>query len=360
MMSKFWSPLVASLTPYVAGEQVTTPGSVKLNTNEHPFGPSPRALTAIAQAATSALRLYPDPKALKLRQTIASTYGLSTDEVFVGNGSDEVLAHCFQGLLNHEQPLTFPDVTYSFYRTYCRLYGIPFRAIPLDAQMRIRVEDYGEPSGAIILPNPNAPTGIALPLCAIESLVAAHPDQVVVIDEAYVDFGAESAVPLVKTYPNLLVIQTFSKSRGLAGLRVGFAIGHKDLIEGLERVKDSFNSYPLDQLAQVGAIAAWEDHDWFRKHCDLIIATRERLTGALVELGCDVLPSATNFVFARHPAVAGEGMARLLRERAIIVRHFPADRTRDFVRISVGTDAECDRLIDALRTVIADASPAAG
>lgn len=352
-MSRFWSPIVHSLTPYVAGEQPVIDGLVKLNTNENPYGPSPRALAAISEAVNDTLRLYPEPTGLKLRKAIAASHDLDPGEVFVGNGSDEVLAHTFQALLKHELPLLFPDVTYSFYPTYCGLYGIDFREIPLDEKMQIRIEDYRQPCGAIILPNPNAPTGTALPLAAIEALLQEHPDQVVVIDEAYVDFGGESAIPLVRKYPNLLVIQTFSKSRGLAGLRVGFAVGQRPLIDALVRVKDSFNSYPLDRLTQAGAVAAWEDRDWFRKHCDLIVASRERLTVALGGLGFEVLPSSANFVFARHSTRGGAELAAELRKRAVLVRHFRKERIENFLRITIGTDAECDKLLDALKQILA-------
>lgn len=351
-MSRFWSPLVHTLTPYVAGEQPAIGGLIKLNTNENPYGPSPAALAAIAAAANDDLRLYPDPTAARLRAAIGESLGLEAEQVFVGNGSDEVLAHTFHGLLGHDAPLLFPDVTYSFYPTYARLYGIDHRVVPLDAAMGIRIEDYRRPCGAIILPNPNAPTGIALPLSAIEQLLAEHPDQPVVVDEAYVDFGAESAVGLVKDHPNLLVVQTFSKSRGLAGLRVGFAVGQRPLIEALERVKDSFNSYPLDRLAIEGAIAAWRDEAWFTRHRDLIVASRDRLTQALVARGFEVLPSSANFVFARHPAHAGADLAAKLRANAVLVRHFAKDRIADFLRITIGTDAECDRLVAVLDRIL--------
>jgi len=351
-MSRFWSPLVHTLTPYVAGEQPAIEGLVKLNTNESPYGPSPKALAAIAAAANETLRLYPDPTALRLRRVIADRLGLGPDEIFVGNGSDEVLALTFQALLAHDEPLLFPDVTYSFYPTWARLYGIATREIPLDATMAVRIADYRRPCGAIVLPNPNAPTGIALPLSEIEALLVAHPDRPVVIDEAYVDFGGESAVALVKDHPNLLVVQTFSKSRGLAGLRVGFAVGQRPLIDALERVKDSFNSYPLDRLALAGAAAAWEDEAWFARHRDLIVASRERLARGLADLGFEVLPSAANFLFARHPDRAGADLAAKLRRRAVLVRHFPKERIRDFLRISIGTDAECDRLLAALGEIL--------
>lgn len=350
--SRFWSPVVHTLTPYVAGEQPSTHNVVKLNTNENPYGPSPRALAAIAEQLNNSLRLYPEPTALSLRTAIAQSHDVDPSEVFVGNGSDEVLAHTFQALLNHDLPLLFPDITYSFYRTYCRLYGVRFDEVPLDDDFRVRIEDYRQPCGAIILPNPNAPTGIAQPLAEIEALVGEHPDQVVVIDEAYVDFGGASAVPLVRKYPNLLVIQTFSKSRSLAGLRIGFAIGQRPLIEALERVKDSFNSYPLGRLGLAGAVAAWEDRDWFERHRDLIVATRHRLTTLLRGLGFDVLPSSANFLFVRHPRRSGADLSVGLRSRSILVRHFPAERIQDFLRISIGTDAECDCLVAALKEIL--------
>ena len=350
-MSRFWSPIVRELQPYVAGEQPQLSDLVKLNTNESPYPASPRVAAAIA-AEIERLRLYPDPTASRLRTAIAVRYGVRPDEVFVGNGSDEVLAHAFVALLKHEAPLLFPDITYSFYPTYCRLFGIRWREVPLDEAMRVRVDDFRPPCGAIILANPNAPTGIALPLADIERLTAAHPDAVLAIDEAYVDFGGETAVPLVARHPNLLVVQTFSKSRSLAGLRVGFAIGQRPLIEALERVKDSFNSYPLDRLAQAGAVAAIEDEAWFALHRDRIVAGRERLAEALRGLGFEVLPSSANFLFARHPTRAGAELAQELRQRAIIVRHFARPRIGEYLRITVGTDAECDRLLAALRGLL--------
>jgi len=351
-MSRYWSPIVHKLRPYVPGEQPAMGTVVKLNTNENPYGPSPRVIAALSAEIGDGLRLYPDPGATRLREALARRHGLDRDEIFVGNGSDEVLAHGFQALLRHDAPLLFPDITYSFYPTYCRLYGVDYREVPLDGAMRISVADYRQPCGAIILPNPNAPTGIALARTEIEALVADHPDQVVVLDEAYIDFGGESAVPLVRSCPNLLVIQTFSKSRSLAGLRVGFAIGQRPLIEALERVKDSFNSYPLDRLALAGAVAAVEDEAWFEQNRDRIVASRDRLAAALLGLGFEVLPSAANFVFARHPGRSGATLAADLRSRGILVRHFARDRIADFLRITVGTDAENDRLIEALRTLL--------
>src|SRR6478752_3596842 len=350
-MSRFWSPFVHTLSPYVPGEQPKQDGIVKLNTNENPYPPSPRVLAAIA-AAAERLRLYPDPGASALRETIAAHYGVAPEEVFVGNGSDEVLAHTFQALLKHDAPLLFPDITYSFYPVYCRLYGIRYEEVPLDAAMRVQIADFRRPCSAILLPNPNAPTGIGLPCQAIEALVAEHPDQLVVIDEAYVDFGGQSAVPLVARHDNLLVVQTLSKSRALAGLRVGFAIGQRPLIEALERVKDSFNSYPLDCLAIAGAVAAINDDAWFQETRQRIMASRESLVQALSALGFEVLPSVANFVFARHRSYSGAELAAKLRQRGVLVRHFRKPRIEDFLRITVGTEDQCSSLITAVRSLI--------
>lgn len=351
-MSKFWSPIVATLKPYVAGEQPRIQNLTKLNTNENPYGPSPKAIAAMRGAVADSLKLYPDPSALALRQSIARFYGVDADEVFVGNGSDEVLAHAFVALLKHDKPLAYPDITYSFYPTYCRLFGIESVEIPLKDDFTIDLADYERPCGAIIVPNPNAPTGIGLPLSAIEKLVAEHPDQPVVVDEAYIDFGGESAIPLTKKYDNLLVVHTLSKSRSLAGLRVGYAIGQRPLIDALERVKDSFNSYPLDRVAQAGAAAAVDDREWFDETRGKVIETRERVTGALRQRGFEVLPSQANFVFARHPAHSGEALAKGLRDRAVLVRHFAKPRISDFLRITIGTPEECDRLIAAIEEIV--------
>ncbi|WP_423357099.1 histidinol-phosphate transaminase [Pseudomonas citronellolis] len=350
-MSKFWSPFVKDLVPYVPGEQPKLARLVKLNTNENPYGPSPKALAAMQAELGDALRLYPDPNAERLKQTIADYYGVRPGQVFVGNGSDEVLAHAFHALFQHDgRPLLFPDVTYSFYPVYCGLYGIPFEALALDEQFRIRVEDYARPNAGIIFPNPNAPTGCLLPLDAIERLLLANPDSVVLVDEAYVDFGGETAIGLVERYPNLLVAQTLSKSRSLAGLRVGLAVGHEDLIEALERVKNSFNSYPLDRVAQAGAIAAFEDREYFQRTCQAVIDSREKLVGELSGMGFEVLPSAANFIFARHPQHDAAELAAGLREQGVIVRHFKQARIAQFLRISIGTEEQNQALLDALRT----------
>ena len=346
-------PNVAEMKGYVPGEQPQgVEKFIKLNTNENPYGPSPKAVAAMQAAVADSLKLYPDPSALALRQSIARFYGVEADEVFVGNGSDEVLAHAFVALLKHDKPLLYPDITYSFYPTYCRLFGIESVEIPLKDDFTVDLADYDRPAGAIILPNPNAPTGIGLPLSAIEKLVAEHPDLPVVIDEAYIDFGGESAIPLTRKYDNLLVIHTLSKSRSLAGLRVGYAIGQRPLIDALERVKDSFNSYPLDRIAQAGAAAAVDDREWFDETRGKVIESRERVTGALRQRGFEVLPSQANFVFARHPDHGGEALAGSLRERAVLVRHFAKPRISDFLRITIGTPQECDRLIAALEEIL--------
>ncbi len=351
-MSRFWSPVVHQLTPYVPGEQPKLDTLIKLNTNENPYGPSPKVLAAIRAATDDSLRLYPDPSGDKLKDAIASYHGVSKQQVFVGNSSDEVLGMVFQALLKHEQPLLMPDISYGFYPVYCGLFGIQAQQVPLDDSLSIQVEDYRQPCGGVILANPNAPTGRLLPLSAIRQLLDDHPDQVVVIDEAYVDFGGDSAIALVNDYANLLVVHTLSKSRSLAGLRVGYAIGQTELIEGLERVKNSFNAYPLDRLALAGAVASFEDDDYFRHTCQAVMHTREQLTAQLQALGFEVLPSAANFVFARHPQHDAAMLANGLRQQAVIVRHFTAPRINQYLRISIGTDAECARLVQVLGSLL--------
>ena len=350
-MSRFWSSLTHELKPYVPGEQPRMAELVKLNTNENPHAPSACVLDAIRGEAVDTLRLYPDPQAVALRAALAAYHNVRSEQVFVGNGSDEVLAHAFVALLKHDAPLLFPDITYSFYPVYCLLFGIDYETVPLDQAMQIRVADYRRPAGAIIIPNPNAPTGIALSRDEIATLLGDHADAPVVIDEAYVDFGADTAIPLIASYKNLLVVQTMSKSRALAGLRVGYAIGDADLIEALTRVKDSFNSYPLGRPAQAGAIASLADEAWFQESRARVIEARERLNRGLVRLGFDVLPSSANFVFACHPAQEGAVLATALRQQAVIVRHFAAPRISDYLRITVGTDEQIDRLLSALSEI---------
>lgn len=352
-MSKYWSPVVHQLTPYIPGEQPKLNDLVKLNTNENPYGPSPKVIAALQAEAAETLRLYPDPNSDGLKAAIAKFHGLQTNQVFVGNGSDEVLAHVFHALFQHEQPLLFPDITYSFYPVYCGLYGINYELIALNDQFEINVDDYLRPNGGIIFPNPNAPTGIPLALEEIERLLKVNQDSVVVIDEAYVDFGTESAVQLIEKYPNLLVTHTLSKARSLAGLRVGFALGHPDLIEALTRVKDSFNSYPIDRFAEAGAVAAMQDSAYFKETCAQVVATRTRLIAELEVLGFEVLPSGANFIFAKHPAHEGDVLTARLREQNIIVRHFKKPvRISPYLRITIGTNAQSERLVNALKSII--------
>lgn len=356
-MNKYWSTVVRGLTPYVPGEQPKLANLVKLNTNENPYGPSPRVLEALKNETGETLRLYPDPNAQRLKEAIAGYHGLSPQQVFVGNGSDEVLAHVFLALLKHERPVLFPDVSYSFYPVYCALYDIAHSTVPLTESFAIAVDDYlgAGQCGGIIFPNPNAPTGCLLPLSEIERLLKANKESVVVVDEAYIDFGGESAIGLIDRHPNLLVVQTLSKSRALAGLRVGFAVGDAGLIEALERVKNSFNSYPLDRLAIAGAVAAIEDRRYFEQICQMVIKSREALMRSLEQLGFLVLPSKANFVFARHPEKDGEELALALRNRGIIVRHFKQPRIDQFLRITVGTDEQCQALLAALAEILSAA-----
>ncbi|KPA93408.1 histidinol-phosphate transaminase [Pseudomonas sp. RHF3.3-3] len=347
-MSKFWSKFVKDLVPYVPGEQPKLTKLVKLNTNENPYGPSPKALAAMQAEVNDNLRLYPDPNGDRLKQAVAEYYGVQTSQVFLGNGSDEVLAHIFHGLFQQDRPLLFPDISYSFYPVYCGLYGIDFEALALDEQFQIRVADYARPNGGIIFPNPNAPTGCLLALDAVEQILQSSPDSVVVVDEAYIDFGGETAIRLIDRYPNLLVTQTLSKSRSLAGLRVGLAVGHPDLIEALERVKNSFNSYPLDRMAIAGAAAAFEDRAYFEQTCRQVIESRERLVAQLQAKGFEVLPSAANFIFARHPQHDAAALAAKVREQGVIVRHFKQERIAQFLRITIGTPEQNQALIEAL------------
>ncbi|CAM5204391.1 Histidinol-phosphate aminotransferase OS=Castellaniella defragrans OX=75697 GN=hisC PE=3 SV=1 [Castellaniella defragrans] len=350
-MSTLWSDHIAGLEPYTPGEQIRLPDLLRLNTNENPYGPSPRAIEAMQAALTDDLRLYPEIQGRGLREAIANHYRLTPDQVFLGNGSDEVLAHTFNALfLRGGRPLWLPDVSYSFYRTWCRFYSVPHRLIPLADDLTLKVSDYTgetdqEPSG-ILFANPNAPTGCALSLDDIAAIAQARPDSAVVIDEAYVDFGAQSAASLIDRFENLMVIHTLSKSRSLAGLRVGYAMGRTELIQGLSRVKDSFNSYPMDRVALAGAQAAIEDEDWFDRTRQAVIEARVQLIDDLRELGFDVLPSQANFVFARHPREEATIIARGLREQGILVRHFQAPRIGQYLRISVGTPEQCTRLCD--------------
>ncbi|MEJ8854120.1 histidinol-phosphate transaminase [Variovorax robiniae] len=356
-LPSFFSPRLAALEPYVPGEQPRIANLVKLNTNENPYPPSPLAVDAVQRAAASGLERYPDPESLALREAVARRHGLSPDEVFAGNGSDEVLAHAFFAFFRQSEPLLFPDVTYSFYRVYAQRYDIPCELLSVDDRLRIDIDALADRAargcGGIVLANPNAPTGIGLPLAQIERLLQACPQRVVLVDEAYVDFGGASALSLIATYPNLLVVQTLSKSRALAGLRVGFACGQAHLIEAMTRGKNTFNSYPLGRPALAGAVAALEDEAWFAQTCKAVMDTREGLSLELEDLGFEVLPSQANFVFARHLQRDAGELAAALRERAVLVRHFGSPRIAQYLRISIGTRDQCSMLVDALNDILA-------
>jgi histidinol-phosphate aminotransferase len=349
----------------VPGEQVSDSRLIKLNTNENPYPPSAAVVAAIQEALGSdgaGLRLYPDPTSLGLRQAAADRHGLSVSQVFAGNGSDEVLAFVFQTLLNQpaKGPVYFPDISYSFYPSYCRLYGVAHKTLALNDAFEIPLDALDEETAAVIFPNPNAPTGKALARTQIESFLSSHPETMVVVDEAYVDFGAESCVPLVESYPNLLVTQSLSKSRALAGMRVGLAFGHSSLIEALVRAKDSFNSYPVDRLAQVAARAALEDEAWLSQNVEKITASRDWLTSSLQQLGFQVLPSKANFVFARYLQTGGgvredrKGAAlyQALKENGVLVRQFNRPRIEDFLRITVGSPSEVQAVVETLGRIL--------
>ena len=351
-MNKYWSDLVKHLKPYEPGEQIHVDGILKLNTNENPFGPSPRVLTAIELQLGDQLRLYPPPSSSSLKQSIANYYGLKKEQVFLGNGSDEVLAHIFNGLLKKRLPILFPDITYSFYPVFCQLFDIKFEEIALKDDLSIDLTDYEVPNGGIIFPNPNAPTGRLLGISELERLLQNNENSVVVIDEAYIDFGGQSAVSLIPNNPNLIVSQTMSKSRSMAGMRIGFALGSAGLIEGLERVKNSFNSYPLGHLQIAAGIAAMEDHDYFRDVCKRVIMNREDLSSELKQLGFTVVPSAGNFLLVSHSALSAHKIYKQLKVNGIIVRYFDKSRLDTFVRITVGTSDQNVQLVAVLKKIL--------
>jgi histidinol-phosphate aminotransferase len=351
-MSRYWSDLVKSLTPYVPGEQPRLEKLVKLNTNENPYPPSPKVMTAINSATADSLRRYPDPESTVLRQTIAASNNIRPEQVFVGNGSDEVIALAFLALLKHRLPLYFPDVSYSFYPVWSELFGIEYRTIAVAEDFSIDPQSYPSENGGIIIPNPNAPTGVLMSAAAIRTLVERSANSVVVIDEAYIDFGGESAVRLINEFDNLLVIQTLSKSRSLAGLRVGFAMGSAKLIEALGRVKNSFNSYPLDAVAQQAAVAAIQDESYFRSCCQRVMDSRETVTAAMESMDFQVLPSGANFIFASHAQHPAKQLFAALRERGIIVRYFDLPRIDNFLRITIGAEQDNAELLAALAELV--------
>ncbi|MDR3160792.1 MAG: histidinol-phosphate transaminase [Spirochaetaceae bacterium] len=360
-MSRFLNRRVRGLEPYVPGEQPREGTFIKLNTNENPYPPSPRVIEAIREAAGEGLRRYPDPECRVLREAVAGVYGVQPEQVFAGNGSDEVLAFAFGAffpsapasgegsLAGSGGPVIFPDVTYSFYPVYAGLWEIPYRTVPVGEDFSVNAEDYLVPAGGVVLANPNAPTGRALPLREILSVAGyqGKAGRVLIVDEAYGAFGAETAAAHIGEYPNLLTVHTLSKAASLAGLRVGFAIGSQELIQGLCRIRDSFNSYTLDRLALAGGTAAVLDTAYYAGITARIIATRERVSGRLGELGFEVVPSSANFIFIRHPARSGAAIFAALRERGILVRHFDKPRIRDHLRVSIGTDEEMDAFLQA-------------
>ncbi|MGB2054176.1 MAG: histidinol-phosphate transaminase [Porticoccaceae bacterium] len=344
---------MTTLQPYTPGEQPKINNLTKLNTNENPYGPSSKVLQAMQQAINDDLRLYPPPHAETLKQAIADYYQLEQNQIFVGNGSDEVLAHIFNGLLKQDKPIFFPDITYSFYPVFCQLYDIEFEKVPLTEDFSIDVRDYQRANGGIIFPNPNAPTGKLLALDDIEQLLLANRDSVVVVDEAYIDFGGQSAVGLINRFDNVLVVHTLSKSRSLAGLRIGYAMGNASLIEGLDRVKNSFNSYPLGHLQIAAATASFNDESYFQQTCAQVIKSRDMLVEQLQALNFEVLPSAANFIFVRHSDKSAAVIASQLRQQGLIVRHFQQPRIDQFIRITVGTDQDNQLLVDSLEAILA-------
>lgn len=352
-MSKYWSETVKSLVPYVPGEQPKDRKYIKLNTNENPYPPSPKAIAAIQAAADADLRLYPDPNCGALTTTIAEYYGLNADHIFVGNGSDEILAFSFMTFFDREKPILFPDITYSFYKVYANLFGIPVTLVPLDDEFNVPLERLkGGSGGGIILPNPNAPTAKYIPLESIREVVAGNPDQVVIIDEAYIDFGGESAIPLIHEFPNLLVVQTLSKSRSLAGLRVGYAVGNAQLIEGLNRVKNSFNSYTLDRLALAGAVAAFQDEEYFTETTRKVMKTREAAVAKLQAMGFRVLESKANFILISHHAKPAKTLFQELRKEGVLVRYFEQPRIDQYLRVTIGTDEEMEVCLQVLQRLV--------
>lgn len=347
-----WEENVRRVVPYTPGEQPNEPGMIKLNTNENPYPPSPKVAEAIRNFDEDRLRLYPDPTAGALVNALAERYQLKPSQVFVGVGSDDVLAMCFLTFFNSKKPILFPDITYSFYDVWADVFRIPYEVQPLDDQLRIRKEDYYKENGGVIFPNPNAPTGVLMDLAQIEDIVAHNPDVICIVDEAYIDFGGVSALPLIETYDNLLVVQTFSKSRSMAGARIGYAFGCERLIKYLNDVKYSFNSYTMDQLTLVTGAAALSDESYFQETLKKIIATRERVKGELRELGFTIPDSKSNFLFISHPKVAARELFAMLREKNIYVRYFDKPRIDNMLRVTVGTDAEMDRLIACLKEYI--------
>ncbi|OPA77698.1 histidinol-phosphate transaminase [Paenibacillus selenitireducens] len=351
-MSKFWSELTASLTPYVPGEQPKDQKYIKLNTNENPYPPSPSVVEALKGVSHADLRLYPDPTCESLIHAIADRYDLQADQIFVGNGSDEILAFAFAAFFSPNRAIRFADITYSFYQVYAQLYQVPVERVPLDEAFNTPLERFYYSEGGVVIANPNAPTSKYIPVDELRAVLEHNPDQVVIIDEAYIDFGGESAVKLISSYPNLLVVQTMSKSRSLAGLRIGYAMGNQELIEGLNRIKNSFNSYTLDRLALAGGVASLQDEAYFETTNARVIQTREWTTAQLRTLGFDVMDSKANFVFITHPNQDASQLFQALRHRGVLVRFFNQPRIDQFLRVSIGTDEEMQAFIQALKEIV--------
>lgn len=351
-MDKPFLKKLRRIDPYVPGEQPQSDDIIKLNANENPYPPAPGVQQALRDFDASRLALYPDANGKALKTALANRFGVKPAQVFLGNGSDDVLALAFQSFFCSDEPVLYPDITYSFYPVWCDLFRIPYETVPLDENFCVNIRDYDRPNGGIVLPNPNAPTGRGVSLAFLEDLLQHNADCVVIIDEAYVDFGAQSAVPLIEKYENLLVVQTMSKSRSLAGLRIGYALGSETLIATLEAVKNSYNSYTMDAVALAAGEAAVTDEAYFQETCRKVVATRERTADALRGLGFVVPPSLTNFLFVTHPDKNASDIFAALRERGIFIRYFKLPRIDNYLRITVGTDEQMDRLIDALRALL--------
>ena len=343
---------IRQVVPYVPGDQPDFPDMIKLNTNENPYPPAPGVQRALDSSNAEQMRLYPDPTCHQLNAAIAKAYGVGENQVFTGVGSDDVLAMIFQTFFQSDLPILFPDITYAFYPVWCDLFRIPYAVQPLDEQFRIVPDDYCKPNGGIIFPNPNAPTGIALELGQIEEILEHNPESLVVVDEAYIDFGGQSVLPLLSKYENLLVVQTSSKSRSLAGMRIGYAFGSETLISTLEAVKNSYNSYTMDSLALAVGEASIRDEAYFRETCRKVAATRDRAADELRALGFEVTPSLANFLFATHPKKAAPEIFSALREKGIFIRYFKLPRIDNHLRITVGTDEQMDALIAALKQIL--------
>ncbi len=351
-MSGFLLPRLRSLTPYVPGEQPQDKAYVKLNTNESPFPPSPRVLDALDRDAVAGLNLYPDPLAQTLRETIAAEYGLKAENVFVGNGSDEVLGFAFQAYADETRGATIPDVSYGFYRVYAQFYRVSPVVVPLNEDFTLSVEKFLGQGQLVAFANPNAPTSVALPLADVERIVAGNPGSVVLVDEAYVDFGGESSVPLLGKYPNLLIVRTYSKSRSLAGGRLGYALASPEIVADLNLVKNSFHPYNINRLTMIAGIEAMRDHEYFASCVSAIVRQREESAKALKALGFTVLPSAANFLFASPPGMDGRTYYRKLKERGVLVRYLDQPTLTGFVRISVGSAAQMRALTDATKEIL--------